>query len=98
MKNPSCFILFSADHIIGNLNFSLFTFHFSLFFVPLHSQIHSVKRNEFCLIFALVAELVDAPDLGSGISDVQVRVLSGAQRKGMSFFDIPFSCLGGIVE
>ena len=27
---------------------------------------------------ALVAELVDAPDLGSGVYDVQVRVLSGA--------------------
>ena len=29
---------------------------------------------------ALVAELVDALDLGSSISDVQVRVLSGAQK------------------
>ena len=28
--------------------------------------------------FAPVAELVDAPDLGSGVYDVQVRVLSGA--------------------
>ena len=27
---------------------------------------------------APVAELVDAPDLGSGVHDVQVRVLSGA--------------------
>ena len=27
---------------------------------------------------APVAELVDAPDLGSGVYDVQVRVLSGA--------------------
>ena len=29
-------------------------------------------------IHAPVAELVDAPDLGSGVHDVQVRVLSGA--------------------
>ena len=34
----------------------------------------------FASTFALVAELVDAPDLGSGISDVQVRVLSSAQK------------------
>ena len=33
--------------------------------------------------FAPVAELVDAPDLGSGVFDVQVRVLSGAQSKKM---------------
>ena len=31
--------------------------------------------------FAPVAELVDAPDLGSGVFDVQVRVLSGARHK-----------------
>ena len=30
------------------------------------------------LKYAPVAELVDAPDLGSGVHDVQVRVLSGA--------------------
>ena len=30
------------------------------------------------LKYAPVAELVDAPDLGSGVPDVQVRVLSGA--------------------
>ena len=30
---------------------------------------------------APVAELVDAPDLGSGVYDVQVRVLSGALLK-----------------
>ena len=30
---------------------------------------------------APVAELVDAPDLGSGVHDVQVRVLSGALFK-----------------
>ena len=30
------------------------------------------------LVFAGVAELADAPDLGSGISDVQVQVLSPA--------------------
>ena len=32
-----------------------------------------IKRSQ-----APVAELVDAPDLGSGVYDVQVRVLSGA--------------------
>ena len=30
---------------------------------------------------APVAELVDAPDLGSGVYDVQVRVLSGAHSE-----------------
>ena len=31
--------------------------------------------------YADVAELADAPDLGSGISDVQVQVLSSAPTK-----------------
>ena len=45
--------------------------------------------------FAPVAELVDAPDLGSGVYDVQVRVLSGAQniKKGQKWlFYIPQIC------
>ena len=39
--------------------------------------------------YADVAELADAPDLGSGISDVQVRFLSSAPRrsKGKLCFD-----------
>ena len=45
--------------------------------------------------FAPVAELVDAPDLGSGVYDVQVRVLSGAHngdigKKRLIF--IPYIC------
>ena len=45
--------------------------------------------------FAPVAELVDAPDLGSGVYDVQVRVLSGALcddlgEKWLNF--IPYLC------
>ena len=44
---------------------------------------------------APVAELVDAPDLGSGVYDVQVRVLSGALGdvlggKWLKF--IPYMC------
>ena len=44
---------------------------------------------------APVAELVDAPDLGSGVYDVQVRVLSGAHGddlggKWLNF--IPYLC------
>ena len=44
---------------------------------------------------APVAELVDAPDLGSGVYDVQVRVLSGALcddlgEKWLNF--IPYLC------
>ena len=31
--------------------------------------------------YADVAELADAPDLGSGISDVQVQVLSSAPKE-----------------
>ncbi len=41
-----------------------------------------IKRMETTLfMYAPVAELVDAPDLGSGVHDVQVRVLSGALFK-----------------
>ena len=36
------------------------------------------KASEKAEKSAPVAELVDAPDLGSGVYDVQVRVLSGA--------------------
>ena len=34
---------------------------------------------------APVAELADAPDLGSGVFDVQVQVLSGAPEKDLNF-------------
>ena len=33
--------------------------------------------------YADVAELADAPDLGSGVPDVQVQVLSSARCPGM---------------
>ena len=36
--------------------------------------------------YAPVAELADAPDLGSGVFDVQVQVLSGAPNKN-GYFD-----------
>ena len=35
----------------------------------------------FIVIYADVAELADAPDLGSGVPDVQVQVLSSALKK-----------------
>ena len=40
------------------------------------------KSLDLCLniLNAAMAELADAPDLGSGISDVQVQVLSPAPR------------------
>ena len=38
---------------------------------------HKVKRYNF--VYADVAELADAPDLGSGVPDVQVQVLSSAR-------------------
>ena len=34
--------------------------------------------NIFCCLFAPVAELADALDLGSSVPDVKVQVLSGA--------------------
>ena len=48
-------------------------------------------RNEGIIIFshAGVAELADAPDLGSGIYDVKVQVLSPAKEerdRKVSFF------------
>ena len=36
-----------------------------------------------------MAELADAPDLGSGVYDVQVQVLSSAPEK-MTSFDLSF--------
>ena len=39
--------------------------------------------------YADVAELADAPDLGSGISDVQVQVLSSAPSKTGHTFVCP---------
>lgn len=35
--------------------------------------------------FAAVAELADAPDLGSGVNDVGVQVPSAAPRRGKPF-------------
>ena len=55
-----------------------------------HFLILSFFFHTFAYSFALVAELVDAPDLGSGISDVQVRVLSGAQRERELHETVPF--------
>ena len=37
-------------------------------------------KDKYCLLYADVAELADAPDLGSGVSDVQVQVLSSAPK------------------
>ena len=44
-------------------------------------KIFLTKQSYFAIIFMLsadVAELADAPDLGSGVPDVQVQVLSSA--------------------
>ena len=38
-------------------------------------------QNKAGLMYADVAELADAPDLGSGVHDVQVRFLSSAVAK-----------------
>ena len=38
-------------------------------------------QNKAGLMYADVAELADAPDLGSGVHDVQVRFLSSAVEK-----------------
>ena len=40
-----------------------------------------VIRERFFLNYAGMAELADAPDLGSGVYDVQVQVLSSAVEK-----------------
>ena len=37
-----------------------------------------------------MAELADAPDLGSGVPDVKVQVLSGAPRRGEPFGSLRF--------
>lgn len=50
------------------------------------TRVRRLSHSQLSTRHALVAELVDAPDLGSGISDVQVRVLSGAPNAG----DLPF--------
>ena len=42
------------------------------------------------LIFAGVAELADAPDLGSGVYDVGVRGLSPAPKNSASFMKLSF--------
>ncbi len=41
------------------------------------------------LFYADVAELANAPDLGSGVSDVQVQVLSSAPKYGVPFWGAP---------
>ena len=41
-------------------------------------QSNNFQFSTFNLIYAPVAELADAPDLGSGVPDVKVQVLSGA--------------------
>ena len=53
--------------------------------------------NIFCCLFAPVAELADALDLGSSVPDVKVQVLSGAPyifkepRIMRGFFDAIFN-------
>ena len=50
-----------------------------LFLQFLYNDLHFFKfYDKIIFSFAGVAELADAPDLGSGISDVQVQVLSSA--------------------
>ena len=46
--------------------------------IELTTTIQFAKLKLTSSIHAPVAELADAPDLGSGVHDVQVRVLSGA--------------------
>ena len=43
----------------------------------------AVKRNNY-IVYADVAELADAPDLGSGVTDVQVQVLLSAFVKRLN--------------
>ena len=51
-------------------------------------------QNKAGLMYADVAELADAPDLGSGVHDVQVRFLSSAVAKarnsGLFYFVLYF--------
>ena len=49
--------------------------------IELTTTIQFAKLKLTSSIHAPVAELADAPDLGSGVHDVQVRVLSGALFK-----------------
>ena len=80
----------------GQNRFFIFHFPLSTFFLTFAPEFDSLSSqlSPFNLQ-ALVAELVDAPDLGSGISDVQVRVLSGAQKRRELCFTVPvfvFAC------
>ena len=43
--------------------------------------------------FADMAELADAPDLGSGVHDVQVQVLLSAVRNGRTLINQVFSAV-----
>ena len=50
-----------------------------------------VIRERFFLNYAGMAELADAPDLGSGVHDVQVQVLLPAVNEFFLFHMFPFS-------
>ena len=49
-----------------------------IIFLTLQTFIGIITELRFS--FAPVAELADAPDLGSGVNDVKVQVLSGAPK------------------
>ena len=55
-----------------------------------------IGRGTLIIKYADVAELADAPDLGSGVHDVQVRFLSSAVRNGKIRLNsgfLPFFCV-----
>ena len=66
-------------------------------------KINLTNQYHFAIIFMLpadVAELADAPDLGSGVPDVQVQVLSSAPpyEKWLKTYGFePFFCFGKIM-
>ena len=66
--------------------------------LPVHLAERYGPLHTCCRTRAALAELVDAPDLGSGISDVQVRVLSGAQRKGYVCVTHPFCLVSPMIS
>ena len=53
-----------------------------MFIILTKNDIHDNIKQ---ILNAAVAELADAPDLGSGIFDVQVQALSGAPIKRLVF-------------
>ena len=62
----------------------LFIFYVTNEYIKQYADVVEFMTIPFCLFIvylADVAELADAPDLGSGVYDVQVQVLSSALKR-----------------